>query len=74
MEKISECPYWVADTSLIYPGLSLKHGVQEVCRHWLGGVACRLWNMGPCPTEGRRVAGAGTGAGAAPGNDPLSYS
>ena len=42
-------------------GLGLEHGVQEVSRHWLGGVACRLWNMGPCPTGGRRVAGLGRG-------------
>ncbi len=53
-------------------GLGLEHGVQEVWRHWLGGVACRLWNMGPCPTEGRRVDGAGKGEGETKGIDPLN--
>jgi len=70
---MNECPYFVADTGLTYPGLALEHGVEEVCRHWLGGVACRLWNMGPCPTDGRRVAGAGTGAGETKGNDKVSH-
>jgi len=68
---MNECPYFVADTGLIYPGLALEYGVQEVCRHWAWGTACRLWNMGPCRTEGRRVAGAGRGEGAAKGIDPL---
>ena len=69
---MAECPYFAADSSLIYPGLSLKHGVEEVCRHWLGGVACRLWNMGPCPTEGRRLAPPAMGQGEANRKAPLS--
>jgi len=52
-------------------GPGLEPGVQEVCRHWLEGVDCRLWKMGPCPTEGRRVAGAGKGEGETKGIDPL---
>jgi len=69
---MAECPYFAPDTSLIYPGLALKHGVEEVCKFWLGGVACRLWNMGPCPTEGRRLAASGMGQGEKNGAAPLS--
>ena len=47
-----KCKDWDPDP-LLALGLPLKEG-DEVCRWWLGGKACRLYNRGPCETEGKQ--------------------
>jgi len=52
-ERAPPCPHWQADTAHIWPGISLGDEA-PVCRHWLGGIACRLPDTPGCLTAGRR--------------------